>query len=129
MIDLPGGSISAYALVNGEPSGMSDEEAPGLRAGAKRTNDLCKPPRHEFGALAEHEGATEEEDEWEAPATDLNTTASGLASAQAEHGQITPIPGHRYPAASPAHRREDVSMGLTLPPAIRHRRPLLSKYA
>ena len=122
-LDLPGGSISGYALVKGDPRGMSDEEAPGLRAGAKRTNDLRTPPRHGFGALAEHEGDTEEEDEREALATDLNTTASGLASAQAERGQITPIPGHRYPAASPAHRREDVSMGLPLPPAIRHRRP------
>ena len=117
MIDLPGGAISGYALVKGDSSGMSDEEAPGLRAGAKRTNDLRTPPRHGFGALAEHEGDTEEEDEREALATDLNTTASGLASAQAERGRITPgpTPGHRYPAASPAHRREDVDMGRRSP--------------
>lgn len=115
MIDQPGGSISGYVLAKGDPSGMSDEEAPGLRAGAKRTNDLRTPPRLGFGALADHEGDTEEEDEWAAPATDLNTSGSGLASAQAKRGQITPISGHRYPAASPAHRREDVSMGRRSP--------------
>ena len=39
-----------------------------------------------------------------------SVAASGLASAQAERGRTNPIPGHRYPAASPAHRREDAGM-------------------
>lgn len=196
-INLPGGTISGYALVRGGSGDhMSDEEAPGL-AGAKRTHDLRTPPRRGFGALAEHEGDDKEEDEEdeeeeveEAPATApacpphdyalsvshlpphyakaieaLPLDTPGIVSAQAavdsvpesdrggdswlilcrvlsEHpdsfnglnpleacmqlmvlfrekrnpGRAPPAPGHRYPAPSLAHRREDVSLGRRSPP-------------
>lgn len=59
-INLPGGSISGYALVTGRgDSGdyMSDDEASGF-AGAKRTHGLRTPPRRGFGVLALDEGMT-----------------------------------------------------------------------